>query len=92
MECPIVKRTEYQLIDIDEEGYCSLMDDTGDTRDDLKSNDPELEKEIRDKVEAGEDALVCVLSVSSNIKWLVAYLRFQAIGREMIMSIKNMAK
>merc|ERR1712106_1221500 len=77
MECPIVKRTEYQLIDIDEEGYCSLMDDTGDTRDDLKSNDPELEKEIRDKVEAGEDALVCVLS---------------AIGREMIMSIKNMAK
>merc|ERR1711892_362641 len=74
MECPIVKRTEYQLIDIDEEGYCSLMDDTVDTRDDLKSNDPELEKEIRDKVEAGEDALVCVLS---------------AIGREMIMSIKK---
>ena len=92
MECPIVKRTEYQLIDIDEEGYCSLMDDTGDTRDDLKSNDPELEKEIRDKVEAGEDALVCVLSVSLNIKQMVANPRFQAIGREMIMSIKNMAK
>merc|ERR1712060_882149 len=77
MECPIVKRTEYQLIDIDEEGYCSLMDDTGETRDDLKPTDPDLEKEIRDKVEAGEDALVCVLA---------------AIGKEMIMSIKNMAK
>merc|ERR1712233_159501 len=49
MECPIVKRTEYQLIDIDEEGYCSLMDDSGETRDDLKPIDPDLEKEIRDK-------------------------------------------
>merc|ERR1712099_201462 len=77
MECPMVKRTEYQLIDIDEEGYCSLMDDSGETRDDLKPLEPELEKEIRDKVENGEDALVCVLA---------------AIGKEMIMSINNMAK
>ena len=66
MECPIVKRTEYQLIDIDEEGYCSLMDDSGETRDDLKPIDPDLEKEIRDKVENGEDALVCVLAVSTR--------------------------
>ena len=65
MECPIVKRTEYQLIDIDEEGYCSLMDDSGETRDDLKPIDPDLEKEIREKVENGEDALVCVLAVST---------------------------
>ena len=40
------------------------MDDTGETRDDLKPLDPELEKQIRDKVEAGEDALVCVLKVT----------------------------
>merc|ERR1712227_513686 len=77
MECPIVKRTEYQLIDIDDEGFCSLMDDTGETRDDLKPLEPELEKQIREKVDAGEDALVCVL---------------KAIGQEMIMSMKNMAK
>ena len=48
MECPIVKRTEYQLIDIDDEGFCSLMDDTGETRDDLKPLEPELEKQIRE--------------------------------------------
>merc|ERR1712230_277725 len=48
MECPIVKRTEYQLIDIDDEGFCSLMDDTGETRDDLKPIDPDLEKQIRE--------------------------------------------
>jgi translation initiation factor 5A len=77
MECPIVKRTEYQLIDIDDEGFCTLMDDTGETRDDLKSHDAEIEKQIREKIDAGEDALVCVL---------------KAIGQEMIMSMKNMAK
>lgn len=77
MECPIVKRTEYQLIDIDDEGFCTLMDDTGETRDDLKSHDQEIEKQIREKIDAGEDALVCVL---------------KAIGQEMIMSMKNMAK
>merc|ERR1712077_135437 len=55
MEVPIVKRTEYQLIDIDEEGYCSLMDDSGETRDDLKPTDPDIEKQIREKVDAGED-------------------------------------
>ena len=43
------------------------MDDTGETRDDLKPSDPDLEKEIRDKVENGEDALVCVLAVSSKL-------------------------
>ena len=73
MECPIVKRTEYQLIDIDEEGYCSLMDDSGETRDDLKPIDPDLEKEIRDKVENGEDALVCVLAVSTFLREHCSY-------------------
>ena len=68
MECPIVKRTEYQLIDIDEEGYCSLMDDSGETRDDLKPIDPELEKEIRDKVENGEDVDAYVLYVPVSIR------------------------
>jgi len=53
------------------------MDDTGETRDDLKPHEPELEKQICEKVEAGEDALICV---------------FKAIGQEMIMSMKNMAK
>lgn len=77
MECPIVKRTELQLIDMDEEGFVTLMDDQGDTRDDLQATDPEVKKEIQGKIDAEEDALVCVLS---------------AIGKELIMSVKNMAK
>merc|ERR1712106_504133 len=77
MQCPIVKRTDYQLVGIDEEGYCSVMDDTGDKREDLKSKDPELEKEIREKFEAGECFFVVVLT---------------AIGRDMIVGLKTMAK
>merc|ERR1712087_913588 len=61
MECPIVKRTEYQLLDVDDEGFVTLMDDAGETRDDLRATDDEVAKQIRDKVDAGEDALVCVL-------------------------------
>lgn len=77
MECPIVKRTELQLIDMDEEGFVTLMDDTGETRDDLQVLDLQVKKEIQEKIDAEEDALVCVLS---------------AIGKELIMSVKNMAK
>lgn len=65
MECPIVKRTELQLIDMDEEGFVTLMDDQGETRDDLQAIDPEVRKEIQAKIDAEEDALVCVLSVSA---------------------------
>ena len=64
MECPIVKRTELQLIDMDEEGFVTLMDDAGETRDDLQATDLEVKKEIQAKIDAEEDALVCVLSVS----------------------------
>ena len=66
MECPTVKRTEYQLIDMDDEGFVTLMDDNGETRDDLQATDPEVNKQIREKVDAGEDALVCVLKVTKR--------------------------
>ena len=33
---PIVSRKEYSLVDIDEEDYLSLMDEDGNTREDLK--------------------------------------------------------
>jgi translation initiation factor 5A len=66
MECPIVKRTELQLIDMDEEGFVTLMDDAGETRDDLQVTDLEVKKEIQGKIDAEEDALVCVLSVSTR--------------------------
>nr|AZL94369.1 putative N-acetyl-beta glucosaminidase [Nephromyces sp. MMRI] len=35
MEVPVVKRFELQLIDITSDGFCSLLLDNGDTKDDL---------------------------------------------------------
>ncbi|KXX82153.1 Eukaryotic translation initiation factor 5A-1 [Madurella mycetomatis] len=36
MEVPVVKRSEYTLIDISDDGFLSLMTSDGDTKDDVK--------------------------------------------------------
>jgi len=77
MEVPNVSRIEYNLIDVTEEGYLSLMDDNGDVRDDLHCNhNPELLEEIKTKFEAGDEMMISVL---------------KALGKEMPLSIKPIA-
>ena len=46
MDVPNVVRKDLQLVDIDGD-YLSLMDDSGDTRDDIKVPEDELGAEIR---------------------------------------------
>eukprot|EP00043_Microstomoeca_roanoka_P004880 m.52421 g.52421 ORF g.52421 m.52421 type:complete len:153 (-) comp12700_c1_seq1:381-839(-) len=76
MNVPVVKRNDYQLIDIDGD-YLTLMSDDGDTREDLKKSD--IEAGILDDVLArhanGEDMLVTVLA---------------AMGTEQIVQVKNL--
>merc|ERR1712096_335075 len=62
MEVPNVKRKDYQLIGM-EDDFLSLMDDTGDTRDDLKCPDEsnDVGNEIRAAVDNETDILVTVL-------------------------------
>ena len=50
----------FQLVDIDPEGYLSLMLETGDVRSDLKSEDEDIAKQIQERWEAGADADVFV--------------------------------
>ena len=59
MEVPNVKRKDYQLIGM-EDDFLSLMDDTGDTRDDLKCPDEsnDVGNEIRAAVDNETDILV----------------------------------
>ena len=59
MEVPNVKRKDYQLIGMDDD-FLSLMDDTGDTRDDLKcpGEDVDVGKEVRDAISNETDILV----------------------------------
>ena len=55
----------FQCVDIDD-GYLSLMDDSGETRDDLKLPDGDIGKEIQEKVDAGETFLVTVLKAMDD--------------------------
>jgi translation initiation factor 5A len=67
MECPIIKRTEWQAISVDGDGYVTLMDIKGATRSDLKlpdetENDAVVSQRIRDGLDAGREVLCTVLS------------------------------
>merc|ERR1719209_2901948 len=61
MDVPNVVRKDLQLVDIDGD-YLSLMDDTGETRDDIKVPDDELGAEIKERFGNDEGLIVSVLS------------------------------
>jgi len=46
MEVPNVTRKEYQLLDISEDGFLSLMSDDGSTKDDVKLPEGEVGEKI----------------------------------------------
>ncbi|QUC16706.1 uncharacterized protein UV8b_00947 [Ustilaginoidea virens] len=46
MDVPNVTRREYQLLDISDDGFLSLMNDDGDTKDDVKMPDGEIGEKI----------------------------------------------
>merc|ERR1712062_878006 len=60
MNVPNVTRKDYQMVDIDD-GFASLMDDNGETKDDLKVPDDDIGKEITEKYNNGDSFLVTVL-------------------------------
>jgi translation initiation factor 5A len=59
MDVPNVKRSEYQLVNIDD-GFLNLMDDQGNSKDDVKVPDNDLGKQIEADFEAGKDLLVTI--------------------------------
>ncbi|CEL99909.1 unnamed protein product [Vitrella brassicaformis CCMP3155] len=80
MSVPVVNRAEFQLMDVNEEGFCTLLLESGDTKEDLKlpqgtDEDGKLAETIRDKVKEGKEVLVTVLS---------------AVGQEKIVGYKEM--
>ncbi|ODV61676.1 translation initiation factor eIF5A [Ascoidea rubescens DSM 1968] len=61
MLVPIVKRNEYQLIDIDD-GYLSLMDSEGETKDDVKLPESDLGQKLEADFDDGKDLSVTIIS------------------------------
>lgn len=68
MDCPVVKRKEYQLLSINEDGFISLMDlESCDTKDDLRLPEGDLGNQIKDAFEKDENGILvrelCLLSI-----------------------------
>ncbi|KAI3771865.1 hypothetical protein L6452_03036 [Arctium lappa] len=77
-DVPHVSRTDYQLIDISEDGFVSLLTESGTTKDDLRlPADENLVAQIKDGFAEGKDLVVSVMS---------------AMGEEQINSLKDIGK
>ncbi|KAH0459398.1 hypothetical protein IEQ34_012212 [Dendrobium chrysotoxum] len=74
-DVPHVNRTDYQLIDISEDGFVSLLTENGNTKDDLRlPTDDNLLAQIKDGFAEGKDLVVTVMS---------------AMGEEQICALKD---
>ncbi|OAQ71206.1 translation elongation factor, IF5A [Pochonia chlamydosporia 170] len=63
MDVPNVTRREYQLLDISDDGFLSLMNDDGDTKDDVKMPDGEIGEKINKLFKVDEkDTNVIILT------------------------------
>jgi len=61
MDVPEVTRNDFQLLDVTDDGFCSLMNENGTTKDDLKVPEGDLGKEILAQFKEGKDLTVSVL-------------------------------
>jgi len=78
MYVPEVTRIEYQLIDITDDGYVSLLSANGDTKSDLKlPEDETLQQQIRESFDNGKDVTVAVLA---------------SMGEESVVAVKDSGK
>ncbi|KAH0434294.1 eukaryotic translation initiation factor 5a-2 [Colletotrichum kahawae] len=63
MDVPNVQRREYQLLDISDDGFLSLMNDDGDTKDDVRVPDGEVGDKINKLFKVDEkDTNVVILT------------------------------
>jgi translation initiation factor 5A len=81
MQVPNVSRIEYEVLDLSEDGFFSLMTDDGTTRDDLKitenctPNSPEAIRELLKAAEAAGERLVGTV--------------WKALGEEVVKELKS---
>jgi len=79
MEAPVVKRKDYQLMSINEDGFVSLLNlDSCEEKEDLKLPEGELGQQIRDAFEKDETGILLTV--------------VNAMGEESILACKNMPK
>lgn len=62
MDVPRVSRKDYQLVNISDDDYMSLMEDEGNTREDIKVPISEIGTEIKTRFQKGDSFSVTILS------------------------------
>ena len=69
VDAPVVTKTDYTLINIDEDGYMSLMNDRGEIKADLRFPEDEWLKEVveRAKMIFKEDEKDCLVTVIGSM-------------------------
>ena len=79
VDAPLVKRIEYNLINIDEENYVTLLTDSGDIKEDLQLPTEEWLKDITDRIKSifADGKKECLVSVIA------------ALGTEKIIAVKE---
>lgn len=79
VDAPVLTRVEYTLINIDEDGYTTLMKADGSTKEDLKMPTDEWLKDVHDKIREIFDAATneCLVTVIASM------------GQEKIIDVKE---
>uniref|UniRef100_A0A8C8KBH9 Eukaryotic translation initiation factor 5A n=1 Tax=Oncorhynchus tshawytscha TaxID=74940 RepID=A0A8C8KBH9_ONCTS len=100
MDVPNIKRLDYQLIGITD-GYLSLLQDSGEVREDLKMPEGDMGKEIETKYDAGEEILVSakcaqlffvLIIILKSFLFVSQITVLSAMNEEAAVAIKAMAK
>lgn len=79
MDVPHVKREDYQLTDISDDGYLTLMNDGGDLREDLKLPEGDLGVQLRSEFDNGKELLVSFHFSNFKYNNIVNVLRCKSI-------------
>jgi translation initiation factor 5A len=66
IEVPNVARFEHQLVDISEDGFCSVLLDTGDMKEDLRLPGGDLGDKIRAEFDDGKEVVVSVMAAMAE--------------------------
>ena len=79
VDAPVVTKNEYTLINIDDEGFVSLMQDSGEVKEDLKLPEDEWLKDIVTKIKSvfEDGKKECLVTVIA------------ALGQEKIISVRE---
>lgn len=69
VDAPVVKRTEYNLINIEDDGFCSLLSDNGEIKEDLKLPEDAWLKDVADKAKElfADGTKECIVTVINAV-------------------------